>query len=251
MSLIKYYSPLEERDFPDTFFIGYYGITVSGIEEELKNAKDELTAFSYLIKKRDRLILVNQNLDQYSFKRFYDFSSFEWLEEEIIDTDIEKKESFPEAKARYNAFIKSINLNELIDPIIKIIIEDIKNGRSNIDILSIQNELFNFIKWLDNVIRKLSVVIDISNYQDIDETNLNDEKIVWLKKKEDFVALFDKLFELGFFAYSKNKHQLLSKHFIWPKEEMDSGKLKHLKNNIKNKPETHQISEELKNLKFD
>ena len=72
------------------------------------------------------------------------------------------------------------------------------------------------------------------------------DKIVWLKNRQDFVALFDVLMNVGFVSYKKDKFVSLSKHFSWIDEEMTSEQLKHLKNNIKNKTEVYQVSAEMK-----
>ena len=77
------------------------------------------------------------------------------------------------------------------------------------------------------------------------KTTENSGKIVWLKNRQDFVALFDVLMNNGFISYKKDKFVSLSKHFSWNDEEMKPEQLKHLKNNIKNKSEVHQLSDEM------
>ncbi len=71
-------------------------------------------------------------------------------------------------------------------------------------------------------------------------------KIVWQRNKQDFPALFSKMINLGFFTFRKNKFVMLSNHFTWNDGEMTAEQLKHLLNNINNKPETHQVSDEVK-----
>lgn len=72
------------------------------------------------------------------------------------------------------------------------------------------------------------------------------DKIVWLKNRQDFVALFDVLMNTGFISYKKDKYVTLSKHFSWIDGEMTPDQLKHLKNNITNKAEVYQLSDEMK-----
>ncbi len=71
------------------------------------------------------------------------------------------------------------------------------------------------------------------------------DKIVWLKNRQDFVALFDVLMNTGFISYKKDKYVTLSKHFSWIDGEMTPDQLKHLKNNITNKAEVYQLSDEM------
>jgi len=72
------------------------------------------------------------------------------------------------------------------------------------------------------------------------------EKIVWLKNRQDFVALFDALMSAGFISYKKDKYVTLCKHFSWIDDEMKPEQLKHLRNNIKNKDFYYQESDEMK-----
>ena len=72
------------------------------------------------------------------------------------------------------------------------------------------------------------------------------DKIVWAKNRQDFAALFDVLGQLGYITYRKNKWEVLSNHFTWGDEEMTAEHLRQALNNIKNKPETHQLSDEMK-----
>lgn len=71
------------------------------------------------------------------------------------------------------------------------------------------------------------------------------EKIVWQKNKQDFPALFNTMINLGFFTFRKNKWEMLSNHFTWNDGEMTAEQLKYLLSNINNKPETHQLSDEV------
>ena len=75
------------------------------------------------------------------------------------------------------------------------------------------------------------------------------DKIVWAKNRQDFAALFDILGQLGYITYRKNKWEVLSNHFTWGDEEMTSEHLRQALNNIKNKPETHQLSDEIRIIK--
>jgi hypothetical protein len=251
MDFNKFFSPFEKMNDPDTYFIGEYGFTTYGIYEKLKDMEDEGVALNYLINMRDKLIIINQELQPYSFSNFYDLKKFKWNVKITDDIPSDKKESYSEANARYNSFIKNIDSNKIKNNLVKEIIEDIKYKRRSIDVLSLQADFSTFIRWLDGIIRKINVIQEFSeNDEQIDEKK-EIGKIVWQGKYEDFAALFDKLFELKFFVFKKNKFQVLAKHFSWIDGEMEPEKLKHLRNNIKNKSDTHQISDELKNLKFD
>lgn len=74
------------------------------------------------------------------------------------------------------------------------------------------------------------------------------DKIVWNKTKQDFAALFDLLMQLGFITYRKEKLKMLSNHFTWNDGEMTSEHLRQALNNIKNKKETHQLSDEMQRI---
>lgn len=102
----------------------------------------------------------------------------------------------------------------------------------------------SFVEKIENEIDYIKTEMKLKNkgtkqFESID-------KIVWLKNRQDFVALFDVLMTAGFISYKKDKDVTLSKHFSWMDEEMTSEKLKHLRNNVKNKAEVYQLSDEMK-----
>ncbi len=72
------------------------------------------------------------------------------------------------------------------------------------------------------------------------------DKIVWAKNRQDFAPLFDLLMQLGFITFRRNKWEMLCNHFTWNDGEMKPEQLKDALSNIKNKPETHQLSDEIK-----
>lgn len=71
------------------------------------------------------------------------------------------------------------------------------------------------------------------------------EKIVWAKKREDFVALMDVLMNLNFILSKREKNKMLCDHFTWSNEEMKPEQLRQTRNGIKNKPELYKLSEQM------
>lgn len=102
----------------------------------------------------------------------------------------------------------------------------------------------SFIKKIENEIHYIKTEMKLKN-NDTKQVERID-KIVWLKNRQDFVALFDVLMNSGFIPYKKDKDVTLSKHFSWIDEEIIPGQLKHLRNNVKNKAEVYQLSDEMK-----
>ncbi len=117
------------------------------------------------------------------------------------------------------------------------------NSRDGLDL-----ELYfngpSFIEKIENEIDyiKTEMKLKIKDTKQVERI----DKIVWLKNRQDFVALFDVLMNSGFISYKKDKDLTLSKHFSWMDEEMIPGQLKHLRNNVKNKAEVYQLSDEMK-----
>ena len=62
-----------------------------------------------------------------------------------------------------------------------------------------------------------------------------------LKLKDPYMAEgYDKI------VWAKNKQEVLCNHFIWSDGEMKTEQLRQALNNINNKPETHQLSDEIR-----
>lgn len=59
-------------------------------------------------------------------------------------------------------------------------------------------------------------------------------KIVWLKNKQDLVFLYDKLIELEFIVEEYGKDKLLAEHFTFVDEEIVPAKIKSMRKNLKN-----------------
>lgn len=117
------------------------------------------------------------------------------------------------------------------------------NNRDGLDL-----ELYfngpSFIEKIENEIDYIKTEMKLKNKDTKQGERI--DKIVWLKNRQDFVALFDVLMNYGFISYKKDKDVTLSKHFSWMDEEMTPEKLKHLRNNVKNKAEVYQLSDEMK-----
>lgn len=116
------------------------------------------------------------------------------------------------------------------------------------DVITAEDEFLTLIKSIDAEsirLKELSELENISQKETATDSS-SIEKIIWLKNKQDFIALFDKLMALGYIAYKKNRNEMLTKHFTWQDGEMTAEQLKHLKSNINNKPETYQLSDEMK-----
>ncbi|KAF0146142.1 MAG: hypothetical protein FD143_3347 [Ignavibacteria bacterium] len=80
------------------------------------------------------------------------------------------------------------------------------------------------------------------------QVTVQGEKIVWAKKREDFVALMDVLMNLNFILPKREKNIMLSDHFTWVDEEMTAEHIRQTRNNIKNKPELYKLSEEMEKI---
>jgi hypothetical protein len=102
----------------------------------------------------------------------------------------------------------------------------------------------SFVEKIENEIDYIKTELKLKNKKTKQVETI--DKIVWLKNRQDFVALFDVLMNAGFISYKKDKYVTLSKHFGWMDEEMTAEQLKHLKNNVKNKSEVYQLSDEMK-----
>lgn len=73
-------------------------------------------------------------------------------------------------------------------------------------------------------------------------------KIIWLQKQQDFAFLFHRLIERNFIKLDKEKYIMLCNHFKWKDGDMEPEQLKQAINNIKNRPETHKLSNDIKTL---
>lgn len=80
------------------------------------------------------------------------------------------------------------------------------------------------------------------------QVTVQGEKIVWVKKREDFVALMDVLMNLNFILSKREKNIMLSDHFTWMDEEMTSEHLRQTRNGIKNKSELYKLSLEMEKI---
>jgi hypothetical protein len=245
MDLTKYFSDLEFNKPPDDYIIAHYGFALAGVLEKLRNIDDESSALKYLY--NVRLKSVNTYNDLLEYDKFG--------VEQIIFDDPSSVDRNEENANKFTNFITQIDVSAISNPIVRTMISDIKADRDYITVNALTVELFDFVTWLDNVIKKIEIVNSfVNNIEDNSSTESNNpenDKIIWIKKKEDFIALFGKLLDQGFFTFRKDKYKLLCKHFKWIDGDMTPEQLKSLNNNIKNKSETHQISDELKNFKFE
>jgi len=66
------------------------------------------------------------------------------------------------------------------------------------------------------------------------QVEINQNKIVWLKNKQDLIFLFDELLRMGFIPYNKAKDKLIANHFTWYEEDMDPEKNKSIRKQLKN-----------------
>ena len=167
--------------------------------------------------------------------------------------DVKKKAKNIESSKRYEVFnfkfddVKK-HCDTLSTPEDKILyLEYVKKEKSNkTDGLDL--ELYfngpSFIEKMENEIAYIKTEMKLKNKESKQVERI--DKIVWLKNRQDFVALFDLLMNAGFISYKKDKYVTLSKHFSWVDDEMTPDQLKHLKNNIKNKAEVYQLSDEMK-----
>ncbi len=73
-------------------------------------------------------------------------------------------------------------------------------------------------------------------------------KIIWLQKQQDFAFLFHRLLERNFIKLDREKYIMLCNHFKWKDGDMEPDQLKQAINNIKNRPETHKLSDDIKTL---
>lgn len=73
-------------------------------------------------------------------------------------------------------------------------------------------------------------------------------KIVWKKSKQDLIALIDKLIDLGFIGYEKDKEDLLSEHFAWMYEEPAKKKTGSSNYKIIKNPADSQNNNEIKSF---
>lgn len=249
MDLRKYFSDLEYNEQPDTFFIGHYGFTLAGIMEKLENLEEEKSVLNYLVNLRDKVIDITQELQSHSISRFDSTTKIDGNDPNNLILISNKP--YSQTQKEYEEYLKSLQIDKIKNKVVKTIMEDITTDDRDVNVLSLTTEFSDLITWLDRFIRKVSVMNEIYLDEEISDNYKSDDKIVWMKKREDFIALFNKLFDLGFFAYKKNKYQVLAKHFAWPDDIMNPENLRHLKNNIVNKSETHQISDELKKLNFE
>lgn len=121
------------------------------------------------------------------------------------------------------------------------VLKEYKNNKSIFDL-----ELYDIPldKRIKNEINYLKAKNELTN----PNVTKNTPKLVWQKNRQDFAALFDLLFQLGFLTYERNKWEALSNHFTWSDGEMTGEQLRHALNNTKNKSETHQLSDEINGL---
>lgn len=107
------------------------------------------------------------------------------------------------------------------------------------------NHRFLYIKEL-----RIQILLKLNYWTSIADNNssLVPNKITWLKNKTDLTVLFDKLESLGFVSFVRKKDEILRKHFNWSEGEIKKGTLKSSRNNIKNKPELYQESDEMKEV---
>lgn len=119
------------------------------------------------------------------------------------------------------------------------VLKEKKNNPTEID-LDLYTNGPTFEEKIKNEIEFLKTQLEV------EEPSGFREKIIWMKNRQDFAALFDILIANGFISYKKDKYVSLCKHFNWIDEEMTPEQLKHLRNNIKNKSEVYQLSDEMK-----
>lgn len=82
----------------------------------------------------------------------------------------------------------------------------------------------------------------------VKRVTIHGEKIVWAKKREDFVALMEVLMNLNYILPKREKNKMLSDHFTWSDEEMIPEQLRQTRNGIKNKPELYKLSEQMEKI---
>lgn len=177
-------------------------------------AKTKIEKKKVTIKKKAKTLVSPKHYDVFNFK-FDDVKKH-------CDTL-----STPEEKILYLEYVK----------------KEKNNNRDGLDL-----ELYfngpSFIEKIENEIDYIKTEMKLKNKDTKQGERI--DKIVWLKNRQDFVALFDVLMTAGFISYKKDKDVTLSKHFSWMDEEMTPKKLKHLRNNVKNKAEVYQLSDEMK-----
>lgn len=105
------------------------------------------------------------------------------------------------------------------------------------DTLSFEDKIKNEIKYLYKELK----LLDPYKAEGYD-------KIVWAKNRQDFAALFDVLMQTGFITFRRNKWEMLVNHFTWNDGEMTTEHLRQALNNINSRPETHQLSDEVKGI---
>lgn len=133
--------------------------------------------------------------------------------------------------------LKKINEKILF---LEFVLKEKKNSKDGIDLddyfpgISFEEKIKNEIKFLNKEM-KLTNPYLAEGY----------DKIIWAKNKQDFAPLFDLLMRLGFITFRKNKWEMLSNHFTWNDGEMTPQQLKDALSNIRNKSETHQLSDEM------
>lgn len=80
------------------------------------------------------------------------------------------------------------------------------------------------------------------------QVTIHGEKIVWAKKREDFIALMEVLMNLNYILPKREKNKMLSDHFTWIDEEMTAEHIRQTRSNVKNKPELYKLSEEMEKI---
>ena len=183
MDINMFFSPLEDMNAPDTFFIGHYGFTVDGIYEKLKNVENEDEALNNLTNLRNNLMQIKTELEPYSFSNFYDFKIVidvnNITKNKSKDAQAEKENPYSVAERKYNEFLNKIDLSTISNPVIRIIIEDAKVKRPDTDVLSLLSEFGHFIYWLEDIIRKIFIVKSTStlNGKLVHNENISKDKL--------------------------------------------------------------------------
>lgn len=165
MDLNKFFSALERHEeYPDDYYIGYYGFTVAGVREKLSDIENEDIALTYLNNLLNSIDQINKELKPYCFSSFYEFGQFDFLDitfrDENKKEEKEENEESPYSKAQrdYREFLTKLDFNTINNPVVRIIVEDAKTGRDNTDIHSLRYEFDEFSNWLKKLINKVFII---------------------------------------------------------------------------------------------
>lgn len=127
---------------------------------------------------------------------------------------------------------------------LEFVLKEKKNNRDGFDLDAYFPGATSFEEKIKNEIKYLKKELKLTNPYMAEGY----DKIVWARNRQDFAALFDLLGQLGFITYRKNKWEVLSNHFVWNDGEMTTEHLRQALNNVNNKPETHQLSDEMQTI---